>query len=446
MPLANFIFVPSGEMWPGRSVNARIPPINVGTGPDGKPVFLPASAWLAQHSPVEQMTWAPGEPQLIGDRLITGGGWIAHPGASVFNLYRPPTLRLGDASKAGPWRDHVKLVYPDDAGQIEKWLAHRVQRPSDKLNHALVLGGPQGVGKETLLEPVKRAVGAWNCQEVSPQQLLGRFNGFLKAVILRVSEARDMGEINRFAFYEHTKAIIAAPPDVLRVDEKNTKEYYIPNLCGVVLTTNNKMNGIFLPADDRRHFVVWTTLTKEDFAPDYWIKLWSWYDQGGDRHVAAYLASLDLSDFDPKAPPAKTPAFWDIVDAGRTSEDAELADVIDALGGKDANGNAIPPLAFAMSSVLQKANFLADKDFEGKIDRNSLAAWLADRRNRRQIPHRFEQCGYSPVRNPSASDGLWRVAGARQVIYARSDRSIRDGMAAAELVRCLGEPVLDLRQ
>ena len=69
--------------------------------------------------------------------------------------------------------------------------AHRVQRPQEKINHALVLGGAQGIGKDTLLEPVKYAVGSWNFREVSPQQAMGRFNGFLKAVILRVSEARD---------------------------------------------------------------------------------------------------------------------------------------------------------------------------------------------------------------------------------------------------------------
>jgi hypothetical protein len=31
---------------------------------------------------------------------------------------------------------------------------------------------------------------------VSPQQILGRFNGFVKSVILRVSEARDLGDID----------------------------------------------------------------------------------------------------------------------------------------------------------------------------------------------------------------------------------------------------------
>ena len=46
--------------------------------------------------------------------------------------------------------------------------------------------------------------------------------------------------------------------------------------------------------------------TKEDFDQDYWNKLWRWYDQGGAEHVAAYLAALDLSGFDAKAPPPKT--------------------------------------------------------------------------------------------------------------------------------------------
>ena len=31
-----------------------------------------------------------------------------------------------------------------------------------------------------------------------PQQVLGRFNSFLKSVILRASEARDPGDFDRF--------------------------------------------------------------------------------------------------------------------------------------------------------------------------------------------------------------------------------------------------------
>jgi hypothetical protein len=37
---------------------------------------------------------------------------------------------------------------------------------------------------------------------------------------LRINEARDLGDFDRFKFYDHMKAYCAAPPDVLRVDEK----------------------------------------------------------------------------------------------------------------------------------------------------------------------------------------------------------------------------------
>jgi hypothetical protein len=200
------------------------------------------------------MTWAPGDPTLITNRLIAEGGWFPRRGARVFNLYRPPTL-VFKSGPVEPWLDHLAMVFPGDVDHIITWLAHRVQRPAEKINHALMLGGAQGVGKDTLLEPVKHAVGPWNFIEVAPRHMLGRFNGFVKAVILRINEARDLGDIDRYAFYDHMKAYTAAPPDVLRVDEKNLREYAVPNVLGAIITTNHKTNGVYLPPDDRRHYV-----------------------------------------------------------------------------------------------------------------------------------------------------------------------------------------------
>jgi hypothetical protein len=416
MPMHNYIFAPSRETWPGSSVNARIPPIPVFDA-QGKPVLnnkgeqetMGAATWLDRNRSVEQMTWVPGLPMLIRGRLIDGGGWIERNGVTCFNLYRPPSIKAGDATKAGPWIDHGCRVFGPDADHIVKWLAHRVQCPQQKINHALVFGGQQGIGKDALLEPVKRAIGPWNFDEVSPQQVLGRFNGFLRNVILRISEARDLGDIDRFAFYDHMKTFTAAPPDVLRVDEKHLREYSIPNCVGVIITTNHKTDGIFLPPDDRRHFVAWSDLKSEDFPPGYWNTLWDWYGKGGDQHVAAYLAALDISAFDPKAPPRKTPAFWDIVDASRAPEDAELADVLDGLGNPDA-------------ITLERIANHASGEFQ---------SWIKDRKNRRLIPHRIERCDYVSVRNDGAKDGLWKVHGARQVIYAKKALSIRERIDAA---------------
>jgi len=398
MPQHSYIFKPSGEMWPAGSVNARIPPI-------GK---TSASAWLDKNSAVEQMTWAPGEPQLIRGRLISDGGWMKRDDCTVFNLYRPPTL-IPKSGSAQRWLDHIARVYPDDADHIVKWLAHRVQKPQEKLNHALVLGGTQGIGKDTLLEPVKHAIGPWNFAEVSPQHMLGRFNSFLKSVILRVSEARDLGDVDRFAFYDHMKAYTASPPDVLRVDEKHVRAYPVFNLCGVIITSNHKTDGIYLPADDRRHYVAWSTLRKEEFDECYWRDLYRWYATEGNEQVADYLQGMNLSDFDAKAPPAKTPAFWEIVDASRSPEDAEMADALEALGQPDI-------------VTVSKLIFEANDDF---------ADWLRDRRNARRIPHRLEECGYVAIRNENSQDGRWKLNGRNQVLYGKASMSIHDRTAAA---------------
>ena len=181
------------------------------------------------------------------------------------------------------------------------------------------------------------------------------------------------------------------------------------NCCGLVITTNHKAGGIFLPSDDRRHYVAWSTLSKKDFVASYWNRVWEWYGRNGRRHVAAYLAEFDLAGFDAKAPPPQTPAFWDIVDAGRSPEDAELADVLDALKNPDA-------------VTLAQIRAAAAGGFE---------EWLTDRRNRPSIPHRMERCGYTPFRNDAVDDGLWKVGGKRQVIYAKAALSGADRGKAA---------------
>ena len=186
MPAHNYIFAPSRESWPATSVNSRIPPqplVDAAGRPvlndDGEQVRIPANKWLDQHRPVEQMTWAPGEPLVIVDRLTSEGGWIDRPGCAVFNQYRPPAAFVGDPDKAGPWVDHLRAVYPDEAEHIMDWAAHRIQKPEEKVNHALVFGGAPGIGKDSILHPLKQGVGHWNWADVSPKHLLGRFNGFV---------------------------------------------------------------------------------------------------------------------------------------------------------------------------------------------------------------------------------------------------------------------------
>jgi hypothetical protein len=152
------------------------------------------------------------------------------------------------------------------------------------------------------------------------------------------------------------------------------------------------------------------------FEDGYFKGLYHWFESGGDNHVAAYLAKLDISAFDAKAPPPQTPAFWAIADAGCAPEDAELADALDALGR---------PAAVILDQI-------------GEVAEDGFKIWLGDRKNSRQIPYRMEACGYVQVRR-MGGDGRWVMAGKRRVVYALSTLSAQAQQEAAKTLVGKGE-------
>lgn len=408
LPDHKYIYRPTRSLWPGISVDRHLATKIDGASP---------SAWLDRHRAVHQIIWCPGEGELLEDCSLQDGDRVHLKGHRAYNLYHAPKLPHGDANRAGMWRDHLRKIYPEEghAEHIECWLAQRVQYPGIKINHALVLGGNQGIGKDTLLEPVKRAVGGWNWADVSPTDLLGQFNPWAKSVILRVNETRNLGTIDRFAFYEKSKTLIAAPPDVILCNEKHTQQQSVVNVMGVIYTTNNKIDGIHLPADDRRHFVAWSTAVKEDFPDSYWSELWDWLEaHWGD--VAAFLGELDLSRFDPKAPPPKTEAFYEIVFANNDPRDTELAAVVEELGR--------PP-------ALTLRDLTDALDRRDGLEQGDLRNVLCDGKSRRQVPHLLERAGYVQTRNADSKDQLWSVAGRRQAIYCSKDLGSSARLVAA---------------
>jgi hypothetical protein len=415
-PTNTYIYCKTNDMWPAGSINAKF-----GKG---------FSVGIARTNSVEQATWAPGLPMVVRDKLIGNGTWIPEPGATVYNLYKPPLVSSrGDPNLVGLWLDHLKMIYPEDWQHILGWFAWRVQRPDVKINHCIVLGGDPGIGKDSMIAGLRYAVGAWNMAECNPSNLFEDYNAsFLQAVILRINEARDMGEgrVDRYQFYEGTKTLMADPPETLPVQEKYLRRYTIMNLVGTLITTNNKMNGLYLPHDDRRHYVAWSPLKEADLSPGYFNNLWAWYADGGFDHVAAFLRAYDLAGFDPKASPPKTAAFWEVVGANRAPEESELAALLAVMGdplGLNEEGTVTLPEAITVSQVIAAATLNDEFD--------ELWRWLTERSNRRQVPGRFEKAGYAMTRNPADQhDGQWRVAGKRQTVYTLKHLSGRDQFKA----------------
>jgi hypothetical protein len=408
-----FLYRPLRTFWPAESIDKILPAVRMPYKQNGKYVMLKPAVWLKQFRRVEQITWAPGLPEIIADKLISEGGWHARPGAHAYNLYLPPDIVLGDAAKATLWIEHLNKLYPEDAEDIANWFAHRVQYADVKINHALVLGGGQGIGKDWLLQALKMTVGAWNFHEISPTDLLTQYTPYVKAVVLRMNEAHDLGEsgrADRYALYERTKVYAAAPPDVLACVDKYIRRFYVPNVLGLVITTNHKTDGVYLPNDDRRHLVAWTECTKEEFSKEFWNDRFRWLVyEGGASHVAAYLAQRDLSAFNPGAVPRQTTAFFEIVNVNRAPEDDEIADALDELGEP---------------GVCSRLSLAA-------TNRAAAMEWLLDRKRLRSIPYRLERCGYRAYRNPDRADGLWIINDQRQTLYAKTTLTPEERKTAA---------------
>jgi Bifunctional DNA primase/polymerase, N-terminal len=435
MPEPNkFIFIPSGadEMWPGGNVNLVCKPVPMidpklkkewgdhqnakdlgglehgifATDEDGEIIHVPASEAVLfnRKQRVAGMTWWPGKPAVICDTLIRDGGVVPMQGMHTFNRYRKPRLKTGGYPEPTLWLDHVKLIYPDDWQHIVHWLAWRVQHPETKVLHCLVMGGATRIGKDTILKPVSHAIGPWNFKTTNAQTIMDepKYNGYLEAVICLINEAQDFGDDDRYAFYNRVKPWLGGTASgVLMVADKYVKAHPVVDVWGAIITTNHKVRGLYLPADDARHYVAWSNRAWEDwgypdietFAAKYFGPLYRWYESGGYDAVAHYLMTLPLDSFSPTAPPPKTLAWHEIVNAYSDPAKNTLTDILETLGNP-------PAVTVGEVSAADKAGELG---------------WL-DPRQRNLIPAQFEEAGYVHQGNPAARNGRWQVGDKRREV------------------------------
>lgn len=388
LPTAQFIHRPTGMLHVAGSVDGTI-------GKD-------ARAALVSSRPVHKMTWAPGFPERFQIKEIDETDERGKE-AWLYNTYMPPKtpVTVGDAT---PWLNLVRSRYPDDVDHIVHYFADAIQFPQHKCNHALVLGsGIHGIGKDTLLAPVRHAVGERNFWSIKPNDVVGAYNPFLKSVILQISESRDLGEgahgVSRYDLYERTKDLWAAPPKMLTCVDKYIAQHPVLNVCRGVMTTNHLVDGIYLPPEDRRHYCAWSDaekLTEEESAA-----IWEWYAAGGLDIVANYLATLDLDavGWNRTAAPPQTAWWHQLVEGGKPAEDDRFGEAMDKLGKPD----------WVTLSMVAGAGGL------------ELAGWMAAPGNKRKVEREMDRAGYRRFPNPHDKRGRWYVGGAQSPVYRRSD-------------------------
>lgn len=392
-----FIDETTGNTLIASVVNSLFAPIN-----DGGKIIQPAEG-VKKTRFVLSKTTSPAYPygRIPGKGCGPDGEVFDDPKGAMFNDYRKASIALGDAKAAQPFLEHVSRIFnkKGDADQVLDYMAHRVQKPWEKPRFALLLAGQQGTGKDTVIEMCCPAIGPWNVANIEPSAFDSGFNEYAAATLVRINETANLHEMSRWAFNERTKVLIAGNPDHATINPKYGQKFSVRMFCGVILTTNHLLSGIYIPADDRRYDVIDCAtlqemgLSESDIRRAYFADLWEWFNSGGANHIAAFLHERDISRFSASNGQRKTEAHRLVVQAGMTG-DHWLDDIIDELG---------TPTAVRADWIVQRA--VANGEKEADV--------------RRKLANSIARLGYVPFRNPAMADGRWKISGKKVMVYVQ---------------------------
>jgi hypothetical protein len=241
---------------------------------------------------VEGITYHPGKPRLFRDAT----------GLYVFNEWTPPIFARLPVSAADVklWLDHLLYVLksPNEVELFVRWCAFLVQYPDDKPNWAWLIMSLAGVGKDTMIEAMRVALGRDNVQPFDFTKLGGAHNYFVKCKLLIASEiAQHDNTREAKANFDHFKVFTTRPPESLTVNPKGLPPYQIPNRCGVVLFSNEPNPVAFDRSDRRLHVLSCLDVPPRPAA--YYQGLHDWLtNQDGATLIANYLEHVPLSPAD----------------------------------------------------------------------------------------------------------------------------------------------------
>jgi hypothetical protein len=286
-----------------------------------------------------------GAPALNGITYAAGEGVLVSRGGRVFgNRWRDlrPPVASGDVT---PWISHCVRLVPDQGERehIFNVMAFKLQYPKAKINHAILHGGHQGSGKDTMWAPFFwgiRGDSKENVKLMSAQQLNSQFQYQLETEVLVLNELREPDARERRALANALKPIIAAPPNLISINRKGLKPYEMLNRIFVMAFSNDQVS-ITLDSDDRRWFCVWSTAPKMSEAES--ARLWAWYNAGGLAACAAWLYARDVSAFNPSAAPMLTDYKRSMIEQGMSSAESFLYEQLLERKGEFARGVVAAP-------------------------------------------------------------------------------------------------------
>ena len=261
-------------------------------------------------------------------------------GRYFVNLYNdPPDLIVPTAQEAALFADFWDYLFPlpedkEFGGYLLQFYAHVVQRPSVKITSApLMVSKENGTGKTTAMYDIPSAlVGRRNSRKVTNKVLRSQFSDFIAGVhFLHFDEVHINGKWDSDDTANSLKDLVTG--DTVEVHPKGLKSYNITNRL-FITSTSNYEDAMTMPSQNERRWGVYYLTPRRGYTETqkraYFKTLHSFLRGPRGPGVLRYIFSqIDLTGFDPTAPPPVTAAKIKMIGHSQSTEVQIIMDAIE---------------------------------------------------------------------------------------------------------------------
>jgi len=257
----------------------------------------------------DKLTYAPGQPRFCKERSFDSNAIL-----DCLNVWVPNDLDLDDETESSvlPWLDLVNKVFDNDPAAIDhaiSWMAYLIQNPGERINHALVVQGEQGIGKDSIFLALGAVLGEHNLTSVLLADVESSFNDWIFGNQLIIFQ--EMLAPGRRNIYNKLKTVIT--DKVQRVNMKFMPPMKMWNRANYIFLTNYK-HALSLDNDDRRMWVWFSQMRPQP--KEYYKKFYDWLaDPRSATALYHYLVKYDTSKFSATAPPPMTEGKESMINA-----------------------------------------------------------------------------------------------------------------------------------
>lgn len=204
---------------------------------------------------------------------------------------------------------------------ILKWIAYPLRYPGTKMRTSVIMHGPEGSGKNTIWDAVRRIYGRYGLQ-ITQTQLEQQWCDWLSArmfivgneVLHRQEQIQQKGRL---------KTIVSDA--TIRIERKFMNGRTEQNFANLAFLSN-ELQPLNIDPEDRRFLVVWTPPAHPDGLAFYKGLGEDGMPESAVQALYHYLLHLPLEDFGPHTKPPMTQAKRDLIDASMESHQRFVRD------------------------------------------------------------------------------------------------------------------------